>query len=361
MKIAIDASQVVYETGVSVYTRNLIKSLLDLDKKNEYTLYGGSLRRLFKLNGIFQELTKEKNNARSLVYPIPPFMADVVFNRLGLNIDQFIGKVDIFHSSDWTQPATSALKITTVHDLVPILYAKMSHPRIVDVHKRRLERVLKYANKVIVPSDTTKSDFAKMGYPEKSIVVIPEAVDSSFHKPNREIINKTRVKYQLNSKYLLVVGTSFRKNIDRIVQAFEKVRVEHRLKLVVVGEVPKSMHFVRNVKYLGNVPQKDIVSLYSGSEALVYPSLYEGFGLPILEAFSLNIPVLTSDRGSMKDIAGIAAVLVNPEDVASISDGIEKLLENKTHYTKLGRKQIKKYNWKKTAALTLELYESLAK
>ena len=144
---------------------------------------------------------------------------------------------------------------------------------------------MKYADRIIVPSQTTRDDLLKLGCPEKVINVIPEAVDPSFHKCTREIVESTRRRYNLNSKYLLAVGTSYRKNIERIIQAFEKVRVGRRLKLVVIGEVRKPMHFVRNVVYLGSVTQRDIVPMYAGSEALLYPSLYEGFGLPILEAF----------------------------------------------------------------------------
>lgn len=345
MKITIDASQIIYETGVSVYTKNLIRSLLNIDKTNTYQIIGGSLRRLKDLSIRLNKLTERKENASSQVYPISPLISDILFNRLGfINIDTFVGKSDVFHSSDWTQPATNAYKVTTVHDLVPLLYPNITHHRIVEVHKRRLERVKKYADVIIVPSNATRDDLYKLGYSQDRIVVVPEAVDSDFNRARPEEVKSVLKKYRINEKYLLAVGTNQRKNIDRIISAFEKIRTDCSLKLVVIGEIKKQIS-VRNVIFLGHIPSPDVIKIYCGAEALIYPSLYEGFGLPILEAFFLGIPVLTSNIGSLKEVGGNAAILVDPYDIDAISSGITKLLSDRTSYIKYGKEEVRKYSW----------------
>ncbi len=356
MKITIDASQMVYETGVSVYTRNLIKSLTKVDNENTYQIFGGSLRRFHELGKKIDILIENKKNFNKILFPLPPAASDFIFNRIGINIDTFTGKTDVFHSSDWAQPQTSAYKVTTIHDLVPFLFPKLTHPKIIDVHKRRLERVKKYVDKIIVPSDTTKIDLIKLGFKEERVVVIPEAVDADLKKPSIKEISLIKKKYRILGDYLLAVGTKHpRKNVERIISAFEKVRIDHSLKLVFIGEAKKPVS-VRNVVFLGHIPREDVSKVYCGSEALIYPSLYEGFGLPVIEAYSLGVPVLTSNIGSLKEIGEGAAVLVDPYDVNAITEGIKHLLSVRDDYIRKGKIAAGKYSWDITAKKTLKVY-----
>ncbi|KKQ55403.1 MAG: group 1 glycosyl transferase [Candidatus Woesebacteria bacterium GW2011_GWC1_38_13] len=347
MIFTIDASQIIYGTGVSVYTKNLIRTLLNIDKKNTYQIIGGALRRMPELRSSLNAIVDGRKNASASVFPFSPAISDIFFNRIGiLSIDTLIGKSDVFHSSDWTQPKTDAFKVTTVHDIAPVLYPKLSHPKIVEVHTRRLERVKKYVDSIIVPSITTKNDLVKLGFDENIIQVIYEAPDPNLKRSRISEILAVKKKNRIGSRYLLAVGVSKRKNIDKIISAFEKIRADRTLKLVVVG------HYVN---------ESDIYALYSGAEALVYPSLYEGFGLPILEAFSLGIPVVTSDIGSMKEIAGSAAMLVDPNDVDSIKIGIEKVLVDKCKLVRLGKQRVNQFSWNKTAQETLGVYNQALK
>src|SRR3989344_3402437 len=179
MKIAIDISSIVYGTGVSIYTRNLVTNLIKEDIQNDYILFGGSLRRMRDLR-IFLN-TLKKYSFQGKIFPIPPTLADIFWNKLHvLPIEKLIGRNDIFHSSDWTQPPSNAFKVTTIHDLVPLLFPKLTHSRIVDVHKRRLARVKKYADWIIAPSNQTKGDLINSGFSKDKISVIPEAVDIGF-------------------------------------------------------------------------------------------------------------------------------------------------------------------------------------
>ena len=136
MKIGIDISQIVYGTGVSVYTKNLVENLVKIDKENEYILFGGSLRRLDPIKSFIGSLP---GHVLGKTYPLSPKMADILWNRLHiLYIERLTGQLDVFHSSDWTQPPSHAFNVTTIHDLAPFVYPKLTPPEIVSAHKARL-------------------------------------------------------------------------------------------------------------------------------------------------------------------------------------------------------------------------------
>lgn len=330
MKTAIDISNIVYGTGVSVYTKNLVKNLLGVDRKNKYILFAGTLRRKKDILNFAKTL---KGNFEVKIFPFPPTLADLFWNRLHiLPIESFVGKIDLYHSSDWAQAPSSAKKITTIHDLAPILLPNETHPKIVAVHKRRLNLVKKEVDKIIVPSQATKKDLIKLGF-KQEIVVIPEAAEDFFkHTPNKS-----------SEKYLLSYGTSKRKNITRVKKAASQLNLE----LKIIGQPP-----------LGFVTNEKLISLYSNALCLVYPSLMEGFGLPILQAFKCGCPVVTSNTSSLPEVAGDAAILVDPYSVTSIKNGITSAIKNRNTLIKKGIVQAKKFTWQKSARETLKVYQS---
>ena len=355
MRIAIDVSQVVYGTGVSSYVKNLVSSLLAIDKKNDYLLIGGAVRRRKDLNKFFNSLEPRKFKTKQ--FSISPSMANFIWNKIHiLPIEFFTGKIDVFHSSDWTQPPSSAYKVTTVHDLVPIKYPEVSHPKIVSAHQARLAWVKKEVNKIIVPSETTKLDLNQIGIDLDRIVVIPEAPDPSFKPEKKSKIIKIKKKYHIKGDYLLAIGTAPRKNNKRIIETHKQLKTKYDLDLVIVGQQLIEVMPENGVKFLGHVLFEELPALYSGAKALVYPSLYEGFGLPILEAFACKVPVITSNLGSLKEIAQDAAVLVNPGSTDSIVDGIEKTLKYSETFVKKGVKRVKIFNWERNARETLKIY-----
>lgn len=348
MKIGIDISQIIYGTGVSVYTKNLVENLLKIDKENEYLLFGGTLRRRTDILSLFP---------KAKVFPIPPTLADFLWNRLHVfPIEKLIGEIDVFHSSDWSQPPSKAFKVTTVHDLIPLKFPKLIHPLILAVHKRRLEWVKKEVDRVIVPSICTKEDLITHGIDEEKVKVIYEA--AVYSRVSQAAIDKVKRKYKINTKYLFAAGLSPYKNFERIIKAFDLVGGGKDLKLVIAGRInPKIHQERRGVRYLGPVSDEDLAALYTGAEVLVFPSLYEGFGLPILDAFACGCPVVTSNLSSMPEVAGDAAVLVDPYDVNSIADGIEKALRWRKGLIEKGSKWVKQFSWIKTAAETLKTYK----
>jgi len=355
MKIAIDISQTVYDTGVSKYTIELVNNLLMIDKKNEYVLFGNSFRSFQKLKNISKKLLVA-NKSVEKIYPLPPLITEVLWNRIHFSVDSLIGKVDVFHSSDWTQPRSKALKVTTVHDLAPIKFPKLHHPKIVSVIKRKLELVKKEVDQIIAVSQATKDDLVHFGINASRITVIHESFVNTKNIATKSAIKKVSKKYHLGDNYLLSVGVGLRKNTTRIIKAFEKMRSGENLKLVIVGSHNQKEE-IRGVRFTGHVDNDELQVLYYGAKALVFPSIYEGFGIPILDGFNAGIPVVTSNLSSMKEVAGSAAILVDPYKVESIKNGIVKALELSVEYKKKGKERVKEFSWAKTAAMTLAVYE----
>lgn len=353
MRIAIDVSQAIYGTGVSEYTINLVKNLVLVDKENDYLLFGGTFRRRGELLNLFPH---------SKVFPIAPSMANILWNKLHvLPIEKLIGSVDVLHTSDWSEPPSSAFKVTTIHDLAPFLYPNL-FPRdilrnIVEVHKNKLSWVRTESKRIIVPTEVTKNDLIKLGFNADIVRVIPEAVTDFFKRTEVEKTSLVKSKYNIHGKYMLGVGMDPRKNTDRIIKAFEQAKAGKDIKLVFVGQ-PKyfKVGSNRNVRVLGHVPQRDLPALYSGAEALIYASLYEGFGLPILEAMACGCPVITSNISSTKEVAGEAAILVDPYEISSIKDGIEKAIRGSKSYVEKGYRRAREFSWEKTARMTVAVY-----
>ena len=358
MKIGIDISPVIYGTGVSHYTEKLVENLLKIDKDNSYTLFGGSLRRSGELNSFVSSLSGAFERK---IFPIPPTLADLIWNRLHVfNIERLTGEIDVFHSSDWTQPPSRAFKVTTIHDLAPIRFPKLTHPKIHSAHTKRLEWVKKEADRIIVPSEATKKDMESYGFKTEKVRVIPEA---SVVKPvSPHDVARIKRKYNITGKYLLSIGTNPRKNIGRIIKAFDLASAGEDLKLVVIATPRFEVGERRGLRIIADkLSQKELAAFYTGAEVLVYPSLYEGFGLPILDSFACGVPVVTSNLSSMPEVAGRAAILVDPYEVESIAEGIRKALRGKIGLVKKGFRQVKKYSWEKTAKMTLDVYSEAKK
>ena len=355
MKIAIDISQIVYGTGVSIYTENLVKNLLLIDTENEYKLFAGTLRQKSNINAFTKSL---KGKYKSKVYPIPPSVAHLLWNKLHkLPIEKLVGDVDVFHSSDWTQPPSKARKITTIHDLVPVLYPNLSHPKIVSTQRARLAWVKKEVDIIIAPSNATKNDLVKLGFEKSKLKIIPEAPRPDLYISKTSDIDEIKRKYNISGNYYLAVGNNPRKNTKRIAEAFQKSHVRGE-KLVILGHPQSIKNSYKNIMIIGHVSDDEIASFYSGAKALIYPSLYEGFGIPILDAYVCNTPVITSNYGSMKEVSGDAAILVDPEDIDSISNGINKAIKYKEQMIEKGMKRVKNFSWHINARETLKVYNT---
>jgi glycosyltransferase involved in cell wall biosynthesis len=360
MKIAIDISQIVYGTGVSTYTQNLVTGLLKLDQKNEYVLFGGSARRYSTLRSFCNKL---RGNFTTKLVSVPPTVADLMWNKMHIvPIESLTGKIDVFHSSDWTEPPSRAYKVTTVHDLTPLKYPQFTAQKVVEVHKRKLKWVQKESKRIIVPSVATQNDLAEFGFNKERIRVIPEAVSDEYHPATHDAIVAVRQKYNLEGDFVLAIGANPRKNTNRIIQAMKRVNKETNIKCIVIGQpLAISTQQPSYINFVGFIPREDIISLYSAARCLVYPSIYEGFGLPILEAFACGCPVVTSNNSSLVEIVDEAGVKVDPYDINAISAGILKVIRKRGVYQRKGFDRVKQYNWENVAVQTLAVYnESLS-
>lgn len=372
MKIAIDISQIIHEgTGIARYTRNLVDALLATDRTNEYLLFGYSIRKNFILSEFYLSCRKQYANVNAKLFPFPQTAVNTLWNRLHtFPLESLIGKVDVFHSSDWIQPPSFAKKITTVHDMIAFKYPQYSLPLIVDTQKRRMNWVEKECDAVIADSETTKRDI--MNYTsiiEKRIHVIYPGVEKKFKKIQKNNILSVKRRYKIDKQYFLTVGTlEPRKNTSAAIKAYislqKKLAGEKVPSLVVVGKAGWDNNILQStdVKYLGFVDEEDLPALYSGAQAFIYPSYYEGFGLPVLEAMASQCPVISSDRGSLSEIAAGSALIIDPKDSDSIVKAMIIILNNKKVRNQLtlnGIKNAASFNWDNSAQQLLSIYKNL--
>lgn len=371
MKIGIDISQIIYGTGASNYIKNLCVNLLKIDDENEYIFFGAALRGYPKLKEFAKSL-ENYPNVKFKILPIPNFLVEVLFNRFRVfPIEKFLGYVDVFHSSDWTQPKVKSQetkKITTVHDIIPFLFKTSVHPKIVSTHKRRLELVKKEIDLILADSKTTKEDLVKFqDIAEEKIKVVYLAPSEEFKSIDAEQIKEILDKYKIKKPYILSVATQEpRKNIQKLLDAFEQIQKRRpELYLVLTGKYGwgPGLRSSPNVIWTDYVKDGDLIALYSGCRVFVYPSLYEGFGLPILEAMACGAPVVTSNNSSMAEIAKGAAILIDPRSHTQLVRAIEMVLDlNMENYQKMVSASIERarqYTWKKTAQETLDGYKQL--
>ncbi|PJA22551.1 hypothetical protein COX59_02605, partial [Candidatus Beckwithbacteria bacterium CG_4_10_14_0_2_um_filter_47_25] len=272
MKIGIDISQIVYQTGVSRYTAELVENLLKVDTQNQYVLFAGSIRQRAIIRLFVAKLPRR---VKLILTPFSPKIADLIFNRFNFPMNRFMGNIDIFHASNWTIPNLNCPLVTTIHDLTFLKFPREHLPYYIAAHKCHLNRAKKRAAAIISVSQATKRDLIDQGLPEAKIQVIYEAAGSQF-KP---ISVKRR-------PFILSVGTiEPRKNIRRLIQAYQQLKLPN-LELLIAGKFGwgEPDRPIPGVKLLGFVPDEELATLYSQARVFVYPSLYEGFGLPVVEA-----------------------------------------------------------------------------
>lgn len=335
IRIGMDISQVAHQGGVATYTTNISQKLSGINDLEMIYFYS-SLRKPYQGN-----LKDVKS------YRLPPTLFEMLFNRWrNVNIEKFLGPVDIFHSSDWTQPPSKAKKVTTYHDVVPLKYPEWSHPKIVAVHKRRLQLVEKEIDMVIAVSESTKKDLLEVSkIPGEKITVIYEGPSYDFRPQSEDKKRKFKEKYKLPPKYVLAIGgVGERKNLARIKEACKDYH------LIIAGET------------LPWLSVEELELLLCSADVLLYCSLYEGFGLPILDAFSSGLPVITSNISSMPEVGGDAALYVDPLNLEDIKKELNIVINDsqlREDMIKKGFEQAAKFSWDKTAEQTTLVYRKL--
>ena len=372
MRIAIDLIPIIgKEAGLQRYAQQLVEGIADFDKKNKYVLL---------LNEkVYNLLAVRQDNFTNVKVKTPPKI-HFFWEQVYLPLHTLFKNFDVLHfpiSAPLYFQLSSTKSIVTVHDLTFILYPKTMTKISRFYWSFFMKRGIKTAKRIIAVSKNTKDDLIKYyNIPEEKVKIIPEALTRNFSASLMAgNFQSIKGRYALPEKYLLYVGTlEPRKNIKRLLQAFRKAKnnKKFRHKLVIVGkkgwlfseifETVKNLRLENDVVFAGFVPDEDLPGIYSGAEIFVFPSLYEGFGLPLLEAMSYGVPVLTSNSSSLPEVVGDAGILVNPEDTDDIANGILRLVEDRSLRNQLkekGLQQAQKFSLERMTKETLEVYEEI--
>ena len=358
MKITIDVSQMAYSgTGVGRYTFELVKALLSLPSLHQFILWAGVRKQRF----YFESLQKTEPWSRATwVYShVSPKLAGMLFNYSPLHLEYLSGETDLIHLSDWTAPVTRVPTVTTVHDLAFVKYPETVDPLIRHTQSIRLSRIISHGNHIIADSVSTKNDLVeKYQIKESQIDVVYPGISTTYSPVSKEELERVKTKYSLPSRYILSLGTQEpRKNLERLIEATRTLG----LPLVIAGKYGwgKKVGNPQHVTVLGFVAEDDLPALYSSATVFCYPSLYEGFGFPVLEAMACGTPVVTSNISSLPEVTGDAAILVDPMNIESIKSGIEQALTSSEKMIKKGIQQAKKFSWQNTASQVIKIYEKL--
>lgn len=370
MRIGIDISSLIYDRGVSRYTYNLVRALIASDQV-QVDLYGSSWRQRAELIARAEALIDHGHRLEHHHYiqSLPPKLHGL-FWQWGLNaIEKTLPNIDVFHSWDWSQPPDKKLPlVSTIHDLAMLKFSDSAHPEILAAHQRSWKILKERQAHIIAVSQATKKDIVELlQIPPYLITVIPEAlpreiieVDLLMTEAQAEQIKQ---ELQLTRPYLLFVGTREpRKNLLKLVEAW--LPLAQDVDLIIAGaagwDLTSKIANNPHLRFLGKVTDQQLSVLYREAEAFAYPSIYEGFGLPILEAFHYGTPVVAAEVPALMEVAGNAAEYVNPHDPEKIRAGLIKVLteEVEAERKRLQRMQIRRqlFSWEAVAKATIGVY-----
>jgi glycosyltransferase involved in cell wall biosynthesis len=251
-------------------------------------------------------------------------------------------------------------QLLIVHNTVPFFFPNLPTKYKFYTYKL-LPRVFKKCQKIITVSDVLKKELVKLfNIASKKNFVVYEGVDfKKFFKADENEVLNFKEKYQINEDFVLAVGHSHPiKNFSGVIEAFKIVRKKYKIKLVIAGLTGKKVVQDRDIIYVGHIPNDKLYILYSAAKCFIFPTLHEGFGLPPLEAMACGCPVVVSDKGSLPEVCGEAAVYVDPYNPQSIAEGILKVLTDENLRQSLiqkGYQQVKKFSWEQTVKKFLEV------
>jgi glycosyltransferase involved in cell wall biosynthesis len=374
LHIAIDARR-IRDFGIGTYIRSLVHALSGIDAVNRYTLISapGDARTLAGLPENFQAAAYARKDSSELDHIFfPMFLHSLAPDLVHIPLN----RVPLFLNRPY---------VVTIHDMANLLFEEHLTGLRMQLRQYRFRRGLLRARRVIAVSDATRRDVESlMGVPPSRIRRVYNAPDPGFSARgthNSEEHRRIMERYQINYPFLLYAGNIRRhKNVPRLVEAFAVVREElaahpayKELRLVIIGDTISQYPSVRQaviksrveqmVRFLGFVPFEALRCFYEAAAAFVFPSRYEGFGLPPLEAMACGAPVVTSNVSSLPEVVDDAAVLVNPENVFDIARGIREVLLDDSLRAELirrGYNQAARFSWENTAREVLAIYQEAA-
>jgi glycosyltransferase involved in cell wall biosynthesis len=364
MRIAIDARK-LHDFGIGTYIRNVLQGLARIDHDTEYVI-------LCRPQDV-DLVTALGPNFRAVPETARPYsLAEQVHVPLALVRE----RAHLLHEPHYVLPvATRCHSVVTIHDCIHLMFPQYLPGRLAHLYARAsMWRAAKHADRIMTVSEASKRDILRFfDVPPEKVTVIYNAIDERFLAPaDEERMELVRQRYQLDYPFVLYAGNvKPHKNLERLLDAFARVRAAglDDLRLVIIGDelsryppLRQAVHRHRLEKYVrffGFQPYETLAAFYRLARVFAFPSLYEGFGLPPLEAMACGTPVVTSNVSSLPEVAGGAALLVDPHDTESIADGLLRAVtdtELRAQLTEKGRARARQFSWAQSVEAIRRIY-----
>jgi glycosyltransferase involved in cell wall biosynthesis len=364
MRIAIDARK-LHDFGIGTYVRNILHGLARIDEETEFIV----ICRPADSDAV-GELGA---NFRAVPETARPYS---IGEQVWIPISLVRERAHLVHEPHYVLPiATRCRSVVTIHDCIHLIFPQYLPGRLAHLYARTTMWAAAHrSDRVLTVSEASKRDILRFfDIPPDKVTVIYNAIDDRFlAAPDEERMDLVRQRYQLNHPFLLYVGNIRpHKNLERLIDAFSRVREGglEDLRLVIIGDelskypaLRQAVHRHRVDKYVrffGFQPHETLAAFYRLARAFVFPSLYEGFGLPPLEAMACGTPVITSNASSLPEVCGEAALLVDPYDSFSIADAIRRTVTDETLRADLvakGSARVRQFSWRDSVAAVHRIY-----
>jgi glycosyltransferase involved in cell wall biosynthesis len=367
VRIAIDARK-LRDFGIGTYVRNLLRHLARLDRTTEYTVLCREIDSPFvETLGANFRTTPESSPAYS------------IREQLTVPLDLRRARVDLFHAPHYVLPPLTPCKsVVTIHDCIHLRFPQYLPSRIGYAYARTsLWVAIRRSSRILTVSEASKRDILQyFRVAEKKIDVIHNAIDERFHEPPpEEEVERVRQRYQLDGPFVLYAGNiKPHKNLERLIEAFHTLRKHgfEEVKLLIIGDevskyatLRRAVHrhkLHKHVRFFGFVPDQTLAVLYRLAGVFVFPSLYEGFGLPPLEAMASGTPVITSNVSSLPEVVGDAALLIDPYDPDALADAMRRVLTDSALREDLrqrGFARAREFSWERSVRRVREIYDEV--
>lgn len=367
LRIAIDAHAVgTGLAGNETYVASLVEALAEIDRTNRYTLYVTKQEAVERFQGRWPNFEVRRTLPHTPLVRVPVTLSAELRRR----------PVDVLHVQYTAPPAAPCPVVATIHDLsfehIPATFKRRSWVQL----RLTVRRTARRAREVVTLSEFSRRDLIETyGLPPERVTVTPAAAPPRFRPASAEEIQRVRQLYGITREYVLAVGSiQPRKNLARLFAAYASLRRarggDKLPQLVVVGRrawlyeetlrAAAEFGLGDELIFTGYVPEGDLPALYSGALCFAYPSYFEGFGLPPLEAMACGTPVVAADRTSLPEVVGDAGLLVNPFDAAEIAGAIGRLVGDadlRGSLRERGLARAARFDWRETARRTLEIYQ----
>lgn len=365
MRIAIDARK-LRDYGIGTYVRNLLRQLARQDTVNDYVIlcHDVDWDTIEELGPRFRPVV-ENAGAYSIA------------EQFALPIDLRRESAELFHAPHYVLPAlTPCRSIVTIHDCIHLRFPQYLPNRLGYAYARaQMWTATHRAARVITVSEASKRDILRyFGIPASRIEVIYNAIDDRFwQQPDPEDITRVRERYRLDRRFVLYAGNiKPHKNLERLIEAFHLLRQRpdmHEVQLLIIGDeiskyatLRRAVHrhkLHKHVRFFGFVSDQTLAALYRLASVFVFPSLYEGFGLPPLEAMASGTPVITSNVSSLPEVVGDAALMIDPYEPEAIADAMQRVLDDEALRADLSRRGLaraREFSWERSVARVREIY-----